>query len=123
VDAIGGTFNAADVEMDLSSATMDDAEIGFTFNAASGTLRLPTGSLSGGMTLNAASLELCVDPDANLRIEHHGTLSSADFEGAGLVEVGDAWETPGFEGSADQIDLSISTTMSSITLDRSGSCT
>lgn len=123
VSSIGSTLNFSNAEVDLAAADLTGgASVGATLNFSSETLSLPAAQVSGGMTLNFSSLKLCVAPDAALRISHQGTLSSDDFAGAGLEQAGDAWQTPGFESATPRIDLDVTSTFSSITLDRSGGC-
>jgi hypothetical protein len=121
--SLGATFNASDVGIDIGGATAPQpANIGLTYNASSGRLALPTGSLAGDITLNASSLTMCLPEDAEARIELDSTLSSDDFAGAGLSKVGDGWQTDGFATAANRIDLSMSSTVSTITLERSEVC-
>jgi hypothetical protein len=121
--SLGATFNASDVGIDIGAATTPEpASIGLTFNASSGRLALPTGSLTGGITLNASSLTVCLPQDAEARFELESTLSSDDFASAGLSNVGDGWQTDGFATAASRIDLSLSSTVSTITLERSEVC-
>jgi hypothetical protein len=123
LEAVSATLNASDARIDLSGATLaSGASASVTLNASSGTLMLPAQSMDGSISLNASSLELCIAPEAGVRIEHHGTLSSADFGAAGLTRTDELWETPGFDTAGIQVDLEISTTLSSVTLDRSGGC-
>jgi hypothetical protein len=122
--AVGATLNAADVRVDMSSSTSTETiSLAMTFNASSGTVLLPVAaSLEGELTLNASSVTLCASPDAGLRVQSDGTLSSDDFDGAGLERVGNAWQTPSFSDALPGIDLRISSTVSSVSLDRSGTC-
>jgi hypothetical protein len=123
LESMSATLNASDARIDLSDAAMTGfASTSLTLNASSGTLLLPAQSMTGSITLNASSLDLCIAPEAGVRIEHNGTLSSADFAPAGLSRSDDQWETPGFDAAASQLRLEISTTLSSVTLDRSGDC-
>lgn len=123
LESLGATFNASDVGLDLGSATTPQpASIGLTFNASSGRVALPAGSLSGGITLNASSLTMCLPTDAEARLELESTLSSDDFASAGLSRDGEGWQTEGFTTAASRIDLSISSTISSIDLERSEVC-
>ena len=119
---VGATLNASDMHMDLGGALADGASLGFTFNASSASLSLPATSLTGGMTLNAASLTLCTPPDAGVGIRYNGTLSSNNFAAAGLTANGDLWQTPGYDGATVRAELSISSNVSSITLHRTGGC-
>jgi hypothetical protein len=121
--SLGATFNASDVGIDIGAAmTPQPASIGITFNASSGRLALPSGSLTGSIALNASSLTLCLPQDAEARFELESTLSSADFATAGLSNVGNGWQTDGFTTAASRIDLSVSSTVSTITLERSEVC-
>lgn len=123
VTSVSGTLNASDARIDLSGAAFQPpASLSLTFNASSGWLALPAGSMTGSLTLNAASLELCVAPGAALRIEESGTLSSVDLGGHGLEHTGNRWQTPGFETAPARVELNITSTVSSVTLDRSGGC-
>jgi hypothetical protein len=123
VESASATLNASDARIDLSGAAMVGvATVRATFNASSGVLLLPAQPMTGSISLNASSLTLCIAPEAGVRIEHHGTLSSADFGPAGLTRIDDQWETPGFNTATAQVRLELSTTLSSVTLDRSGGC-
>ncbi len=123
-----GTLNGADLGIDLSQSTLTPestegtARLGFTFNAAAGRITLPTGALHGQMTLNASSLELCVPADAELRVEHQHTLSSDDLDRSGLTQVGDGWQTAGYDTASSRIDLAIDSTVSSVSLTRPEVC-
>jgi hypothetical protein len=122
LSSVGATLNASDMHMDLGGALADGASLGFTLNAASASLSLPATSLTGSMTLNAASLTLCTPPDAGLRIRYNSTLSSENFAAAGLTASGEVWQTPGYEQATVRDELSISSNVSSITLHRTGGC-
>lgn len=123
LERIGGTFNAGDVDLDLSSATTPQvANLSLTYNAASGSLALPAGSLTGSMTLNASALDICLPADAEARFELESTLSSDDFSGSGLSQVGDSWQTPGFDTAPVHVDISITSTVSSISVQRPEVC-
>jgi hypothetical protein len=120
--ALNGTFNASDVRLDMAGVMAEGSSLNFTFNASSGTLSLPAASLSANMTINASSLELCAAADAGLRIQPRDTLSSHNFEQAGLARSGDAWQTPGYDTAGVRTNLNLSSNVSSITLVRSGGC-
>jgi hypothetical protein len=123
LDSMGATLNFSDADVDLTEATAaGGSSVGLTANFASAKLRLGEMALTGGITLNFSSLELCIDPDVALRISHEGTLSSDDLDASGLESVADGWQTPGFETAESRISLDITSTFSSIQLDRSGGC-
>jgi hypothetical protein len=85
-------------------------------NASSGVLTLPTASMTGSITLNASSLTICLPAEAQARFELESTLASDDFGSSGLTSVGDAWQTAGFDTAASRIDMSITSTVSSVTV-------
>ncbi|CAN5627074.1 hypothetical protein BH23CHL7_BH23CHL7_19250 [soil metagenome] len=118
VDSVNGTFNAADAQLLLDGATRLGS-VNLTYNATSGTLRLPAQAGIANVTLNAASLALCVPPGVGLQIDYQSTLSSHNFESQGLTSSGDRqWSV----GGSPQILLNINANVSSVTLDRSGGC-
>ncbi|CAN5721200.1 hypothetical protein BH23CHL8_BH23CHL8_26130 [soil metagenome] len=123
LNALAGTFNAVDVAIDLGGATsISTAQLALTFNAASGDVTLPSISLNGRATLNASSLTLCVPAAAALRVEHEGTFSSDNLGQVDLVQGGDGWQTEGYDTATARVDLGISSTVSSITLERPEVC-
>lgn len=121
LESLDGTFNASDARLDVASAS-DLRNLNLTFNAASGTLSLPAVSMSGNMTLNASSLTICAAPEAGVRIVHSATLSSDNFGELGLTQSGDAWQTADYGSAAQNIDLNVSSNVSSITPSRAGGC-
>jgi hypothetical protein len=120
---VNGTFNASDITIDLgSSEAPQPVGLGLTFNASSGRLALPVGALSGSMTLNASALTICLPESVEARLELDSTLSSDDIGSSGLTEVDGGWQTAGFATAAERVELSISSTVSSITLERPEVC-
>jgi len=120
---VDGTFNASDLGLDLSSATTPQpAAVSMTFNASNGRLSLPAGSMTGNVTLNASTLEICLPAAAEARFELESTLASDDLGGSGLTRVDDSWQTAGFDTSPSRIDLSITSTVSSVSIERPEVC-
>ena len=120
--SLNTTLNASDARLELAGAVAQDSSLNLTLNASSGTLALPAASLNGNISLNASSLELCVVPDAGLRIRYSDTLSSNNFDGAGLTRSGELWVTPGYDQAALRTELTLNGNVSSITLHRTGGC-
>ena len=120
---LGATFNASDGRLDLNNNVGTGPQsVSMTLNASSLELLLPNASMDAGITLNAASLDLCVAPTTGLSIDYNATLSSDNFDAAGLVKVGGGWETPDFATAGGRIQLRLSSNVSSVNLDRSGAC-
>jgi len=123
VAAVDGTFNASDFVFDLGDATTPQpARLDLTLNASSGKLALPAGSVVANITLNASSLELCVPKSAEARIQLDATLASDDLGQSGLVKNGDSWQTAGYATAEVKVDLSISSTVSSLSVERAEVC-
>ena len=49
-------------------------------------------------------------------------MSSYDFGSAGLVQVGDTWETPGYDTAVTRIELQIEANAGSFRLDPEEGC-
>jgi hypothetical protein len=118
------TYNAADGELNLTGATSASSSISLsaTYNGGSGRLILPDATTAGHVTLNAASLNMCLPVSAGARITYHGTISSQNFGSSGLSQNGDVWQTSNYVSAENRIDLDVSANVSSISLDRSGGC-
>lgn len=123
VAAISSTLNASDAGFTLgSAATPQPARLDLTLNASSGSIGLPAGSIVGDITLNVSSLDLCMPADAEARLRIDATLASDDLGSSGLVKDGDGWQTPGYATAATRIDLSITSTFSSVSVERPEVC-
>jgi hypothetical protein len=123
VAAFDATFNASDAELDLGTATAPQPlRLDLTLNASSGKVALPAASVVGNVTLNASSLELCIPESVEARVEVEATLAADDLGQSGLVKNGDRWETAGYATAATRVDLSITSTVSSLSVERSEVC-
>ena len=121
VDRFAGTFNAAEVRIDLSDSAVGGLDL--ELNAGSGKVALPGRStFEGSITVNAASLDLCVPGEAGLRITVGGALNSADFSGQGLTKTGDSWTSANWGTAANRIDLRIDANAASVSLNPAGGC-
>lgn len=118
-----------DVELNAGQATVilrDATEVGgieATLNAGSLGLYLPSVSTTGTIEANAGSIKLCAPPGVALRLHtDENVLSSYDFGSAGLVQVGDTWETPGYDTAVTRIELQIEANVGSFRLDPEEGC-
>ncbi len=118
-----------DVELNAGQATInlrnveeiDGIEV--ALNAGSLGLYLPSVSTSGSIEANAGSIRLCSPPGVALRLRTaDSVLSSYDFGSAGLVQVGEVWETPGYDTAVARIELQIETNVGSFSLDPAEGC-
>lgn len=118
-----GRFDASDVTIDLAAAeTPLPLAVALTMNASSGRLSLPDGSVVGDVALNASALTVCLPNDAEARIELASTLAADDLADSGLVKSGGGWQTPGYATAATRIELSVASTVSSLSVERQEVC-
>lgn len=115
-------LNAGEAIIDLRGVTEIEG-IAIGINAGDLALDLPALSMTGSIEANAGSIRLCAPHDVALRL-HTGdsVLSSQDFGDAGLVQVGDAWETPGYDTAVTRIELRTEANAGSFRLDPEEGC-
>lgn len=120
---VAATLNASDLRLDLTD-TSGPTPLGLdlALNASSVRLVLPAGSVSGQAKLNASSLDICLPQGAAARIGLTAVLASDDLSDAGLVRSGDAWQTEGYDAAPARVDLSITSTVSSVSIERPEVC-
>jgi hypothetical protein len=132
VDAGKGTFdldgarigmldlqvNAGEAEVHLGGATL--SHLSMRVNAAAGFLTLGDDDLSGDLTVNAGSLQVCAPGELGLRV--HGTTSLGATNYFGLIRSGDAWETPGYASATHHADLGVSANVGSVNINPVGGC-
>jgi len=113
-------LNAGDLRIDASDATI--GRIDTTLNA--GRLRLETGSgpMSGSISANAGSIELCVPDGVGLHLEVADQPTFATNLGSqGLSQSGTTWTRLPDEG-ASMIQLNLSGNAASLSLKPEGGC-
>jgi hypothetical protein len=111
--------NAGDARVDLAQATVSHLSV--SVNAASASLRLPSSAdFSADLAVNAGSLQVCAPSDLGLRIHDTTTLGSANY--AGLVRVGDAWESPGYSMALNHADVTVTVNVGSVDVNPLGGC-
>jgi hypothetical protein len=99
-----------DSRIDLSGATIARLDVGI--NAADGTVEG-----------NAASVRLCAPAGVGLRLLVDGNVAAShNYDDQGLVERGNAWETPDFAGATTRIVLRTSGNAISYTLNPEDGC-
>jgi len=65
---------------------------------------------------------MCAPSGLGLRIQSSESLAASNFSGAGLVRVGDAWQTPGYDTAVNKADFNVSTSVGTLTLNPAGGC-
>ena len=128
-DMRAARLGVLDVELNAGQATVilrDAAEVGgieASLNAGSLGLFLPSVSTTGTIEANAGSIELCAPPGVALRLHtDKNVLASYDLGSAGLIQVGDTWETPGYDTAVTRIELQIEANVGSFRLDPPEGC-
>ena len=120
LDRVQVSVNAGSATLDLGGA-LEATSLEASVNAGSLTVTLPATSMTGSVSANAGSLELCVPDGVGLRIRlEDNALGSNNFADTGLVQVGDTWTTTGI--SSARIDLAASANLGSITLNPEDGC-
>lgn len=115
-------LNAGQAIIDLTGvATIEGFEM--DLNAGELAIALPSLPLTGSIEANAGSVRLCAPDDVALRLRTgDSVLAAQDFATAGLMEVGDAWETPGFDTAATRIELRTEANAGNFRLDPPEGC-
>lgn len=112
--------NAGDVFLRLEEA----AEIGdlqVEVNAGAAHVTLPNAPMRGSVSANAGAVELCRSGSIAIRITTDDNIAAA-YDFRGLVEVGDAWETAGFDEAAEHIELDARANAGAIAVDPEDGC-
>lgn len=123
ISNVDATINFGDMTLDLGEATTPSpATLSLTANFGSAELALPDGAMLAQVTQSFGSLAICVPESAALRVTLESTASSHDLVASGLQQVGEAWQTTDFAAADDRIDLSITMSFASVTLERPEAC-
>jgi hypothetical protein len=90
-------------------------------NAGRARITLGATAVTGSLSANAGSFELCVRPEMGLRLQVTDQLTFAHNLGdRGLARDGDTWTRPGSSGAI--VDLEIDGNAANLTLDPEGGC-
>jgi hypothetical protein len=115
------SLNAGALHVDLSNARLSSLSI--STNVGSASLILSgSSSVSGSISTNVGSLDLCSPAGLGLQFRSSESLASTNFSNAGLVRVGDVWQSQGYDTAAYKADFSVSTSVGSLTLNPAGGC-
>ncbi len=119
LDLVEVDANAGDVKIDAGSASVTRLDV--TMNAGRVRITLGTGSTRGAISVNAGAIDLCVPPDAELRLDVNEQLTFVkNLADRGLEQDETVWYRAGTSGST--IDLQIDGNVASLTLDPNGGC-
>jgi hypothetical protein len=115
------SLNAGSLHADLTGARV--GSIAVSTNVGASSLILDgNSSVSGTLSTNVGALNLCAPSQLGLSLKSSESLASSNLSSAGLVRVGDAWQTPGYDSAADKADFTVTTSVGSLTLNPAGGC-
>ncbi|MGH2473884.1 MAG: hypothetical protein ACRDIL_01365, partial [Candidatus Limnocylindrales bacterium] len=111
-------FNAGDLRVDASDASIDRVDV--SLNAGRIRMTLGQGGVSGSLSANAGSLELCVPPDVGLRFTVDDQITFGhNLDDRGLSRDGDTWTR---DGDSPVIDLAVDGNATNFSLDPEDGC-
>jgi hypothetical protein len=114
-------LNAGSAHVDLTGGTL--ATLTVSTNVGSTWLTLDGQSdVTGSVSTNLGETKLCAPADLGLQIRASDSLASDNFDSAGLLRVGDVWQTPGYETSTHKADLTTTTSLGSLAINPAGGC-
>jgi hypothetical protein len=120
LDRVQVSVNAGSATLDLGNA-VEVGAFDASVNAGSLAVELPAVSLTGDLSANAGSLELCVPDEVDLRIVlEDNALGSNNFAEAGMEQFGSAWVLDG-DGTAI-MTITASANLGSIILNPDDAC-
>lgn len=138
VDLGGGTFtsvslhpNAGSVFLDLTDAQVDRLDL--SLNAGSASIMIGPGPnppspnaitfMTGTLSVNAGSIELCTTGDVALRITADPNITfSTNLDQAGLSRSGNVWTSAGYDAASRQVRIQLSGNAGSFALNPEGGC-
>jgi hypothetical protein len=118
------TVNAGTLILDLSHVA-SIAALEIQMNAVGDPrILLPNTSLTGSIDANAAgNIRLCPPAGAGLSLTANDNLTATNnYADRGLVQVGGAWQTPGYDAAAVRIQLVTHANAGGFNLEQEGSC-
>ncbi len=121
---LGVTVNAGEATIDASEAA-GTSSVDASVNAGKLSLALGTPDvvMTGDLSANAGSIEVCVPDGVGLRIRTaQQPARLVQLLRSGLTHEGDEWIRTGANLDAHRIDLSVSANLGSITLNPESGC-
>ena len=115
------TLNLGALHVDLTGATVSSLNVSTNLGAAFVTLDASS-DVTGHLETNLGSLDVCLPAGLGARVTTTDSLSSSDFRDAGLIRVGNAWQTPNYDSAAHRADLSVDTSIGSLKFHNAGGC-
>lgn len=111
--------NAGDILVNGGSATIDSIDLSVNAGRARVTL---AGTVNGDLSVNAGAIDLCVPPNATLRLDVNDQLTFVtNLASRGLTRTGETWQRTG-TADGGTIDLQVEGNAAAFTLDPDGGC-
>ena len=115
------TLNLGTLHVDLTGARVGNLNVSTNLGAAFVTLD-GASDLTGDLETNLGSLDLCVPEGLGVQVRASDSLSSSDYSGGGLVQVGSFWQSPNYGSAAHNANITIGTSLGSVKLHPAGGC-
>ena len=114
-------LNLGSLHVDLTGANVSNLNVSTNLGAAFVTLD-GSADLTGHLETNLGSLDVCLPDGLAVRVTSTESLSSSDFSDAGLVHIGNAWQTTNYTTAAHRADLTVDTSLGSLKFKHAGGC-
>ncbi|MFI5259478.1 MAG: hypothetical protein ACHQ01_07720 [Candidatus Limnocylindrales bacterium] len=115
------TLNMGTLHVDLSGATVTSMTVSTNLGSAYVTLD-GSSDLTADMKTNLGALAVCVPAGLGVQVSGSDSLSSSDYGGAGLVQIGGVWKSPNYDSAPHKANLTFETSLGSIKLNPAGGC-
>jgi len=115
------SLNLGSLHVDLSGAKVGTLTVSTNLGAAYRPLD-GSSDLTADLKTNLGSLDVCVPAGLGVQVTASDSLSSSDFSGAGLVQVGSVWKSPSYDTAAHKANLTAETSLGSLKLNPAGGC-
>lgn len=115
------TLNLGSLHVDLTGASVGSLTV--STNLGSAWIELSGSSdVTGDLKTSLGSLDVCAPPELGLQITASDSLSSSDFSGVGMIQVGSVWQTSNFAAATHKANLTVNTSLGSLKLHPAGGC-
>ena len=115
------TLNLGSLHVDLSGARVGTLNVSSNLGSAYVTLN-SSSDVNADLKTNLGSLDVCVPAGLGVQVSASDSLSSSDFTGAGLVKIGQSWQTIGYDNATHKANLTVETSLGSLKLRSAGGC-
>jgi hypothetical protein len=115
------SLNAGSLKADLTNARVSNLSVSTNVGSASVTLD-GSSNVTGSISTSVGSTNLCYPSQLGVQLRASESLGSGNYSAAGMVRVGDVWQTPNYASANNKADFSVSTSVGSLTLNPAGGC-